>query len=71
MFLLFSSRVRPQPSVRSCPCAPDGPDQTTVELEHRLLERLVDGQALRDGINSGGGWTAMLELFAKAAANQE
>jgi hypothetical protein len=53
------------------PCAPDGPDQTTVELEHRLLERLVDGQALRDGINSGGGWTAMLELFAKAAANQE
>jgi uncharacterized protein YndB with AHSA1/START domain len=49
---------------------PDGPAQTTVELEHRLLERLVDGQALRDGINSGGGWNAILELFAKAAANQ-
>ena len=27
----------------------DGPDQTTVTLEHRHLERLVDGQALRDG----------------------
>ena len=48
---------------------PNGPDQTTVELEHRLLERLVDGQALRDGINSGGGWNAILELFAKAATN--
>ena len=48
---------------------PDGPEQTTVELEHRLLERLVDGQALRDGIDSGGGWNAILELFAKAAAN--
>jgi|SRR5215475_13702553 len=29
---------------------PDGPDQTTVELEHRHLDRLVDGQALHDGI---------------------
>ena len=27
-----------------------GPDQTTIELEHRHLERLVDGQALRDRI---------------------
>jgi uncharacterized protein YndB with AHSA1/START domain len=50
---------------------PDGPEQTTVELEHRLLERLVDGQAIRDALVSGGGWTAMLELFAKAAANQD
>jgi uncharacterized protein YndB with AHSA1/START domain len=48
---------------------PDGPGQTTVELEHRLLERLVGGQALRDGI-TGGGWSSLLELFAKAAANQ-
>jgi len=48
----------------------DGPDQTTVELEHRRLERLVDGQALRDGITGGGGWTSLLELFAKAATNQ-
>jgi uncharacterized protein YndB with AHSA1/START domain len=48
----------------------DGPGQTTVELEHRLLDRLVGGQALHDGLQGGGGWTAMLELFAKAAANQ-
>ena len=49
---------------------PDGPDQTTVELEHRHLERLVDGQALRDGITGGGGWSSLLELLAKAATNQ-
>jgi uncharacterized protein YndB with AHSA1/START domain len=49
----------------------DGPQQTTVELEHRLLDRLVGGQALRDGITGGGGWTALLELFAKAVANEE
>jgi uncharacterized protein YndB with AHSA1/START domain len=49
----------------------DGPGQTVVELEHRLLDRLVGGQALRDGITGGGGWTAILELYAKAIANQE
>jgi uncharacterized protein YndB with AHSA1/START domain len=39
-------------------------------VEHRLLERLDGGQALRDGITGGGGWTSLLELFAKAATNQ-
>jgi len=48
----------------------DGPEQTTVELDHRLLDRLVDGQALHDGIRGGGGWSAILERFAKAAANE-
>jgi uncharacterized protein YndB with AHSA1/START domain len=50
----------------------DGPGQTTVELEHRLLERLGDGEAIRGAIgSSGGGWSAILELFAKAAAAQD
>jgi uncharacterized protein YndB with AHSA1/START domain len=49
----------------------DGPGQTTVELEHRLLDRLVDGQALHDAITiQGGGWTSLLEVFAKAATDQ-
>ena len=48
----------------------DSPDQTTVTLEHRHLDRLVDGQALRDGITGGGGWTSLLELLAKATTNQ-
>ncbi len=46
----------------------DGPDRTVVELEHRHLDRLVDGQALRNGIaEGGGGWSTLLELFAKVA----
>jgi uncharacterized protein YndB with AHSA1/START domain len=49
----------------------DGPGQTTVELEHRHLDRLVEGQALRDGIRGGGGWNTILEGFAKATADQE
>jgi hypothetical protein len=38
-----------------------------ADMARPVLERLVDGQALRDGLQSGGGWIAMLELFAKAA----
>jgi len=50
---------------------PDGPGQTTVEVEHRLLDRLAGGQAIHDAIVfGGGGWTALLELFAKAADTQ-
>ncbi len=49
----------------------DGPDQTTVELEHRFLNRLVDGQALHDGIRGGGGWGAILDVYAKAATSGE
>ena len=47
---------------------PDGPGQTTVELEHRLLDRLVGGQAIYDAIRGGGGWSALLQSFAAAAA---
>jgi uncharacterized protein YndB with AHSA1/START domain len=49
----------------------DGPEQTSVELEHRLLDRLVAGQAIHDTIIGGGGWSAILELFAKAVVDQE
>jgi uncharacterized protein YndB with AHSA1/START domain len=45
----------------------DGPDHTTVELEHRHLDRLVDGQIIYDTIGQGGGWTAVLDAFVKAA----
>jgi uncharacterized protein YndB with AHSA1/START domain len=47
---------------------PLGPETTNVDLEHRLLDRLVDGDALRKGISEdGGGWGTLLELFAHAA----
>ena len=45
----------------------DDPDHTTVELEHRHLDRLVDGQIIHDAIGQGGGWTAVLDAFVKAA----
>jgi len=46
----------------------DGPEQTTVHLEHRHLGRLVAAEALRDGIvQSGGGWSTILERFARIA----
>jgi uncharacterized protein YndB with AHSA1/START domain len=50
---------------------PEGSDQTTVELEHRLIHRLVGGEAIRDSISGGGGWSAVLAQFAKAVANEE
>ncbi|MFD4431169.1 SRPBCC family protein [Nocardia sp. NPDC058497] len=46
----------------------EGPEQTSVTLEHRHLDRLVDGKAIQDTIvERGGGWSTLLELFAKAA----
>ncbi|WP_315095191.1 SRPBCC family protein [uncultured Cellulomonas sp.] len=47
---------------------PDGPDQTVVELQHRHLERLVGGEAVRKAIEEGGGgWSTLLRTFADAA----
>jgi uncharacterized protein YndB with AHSA1/START domain len=47
---------------------PEGPAQTRVDLEHRHLDRLVEGAALRDGIEAGGGgWNSTLAAYAKAA----
>ena len=43
-----------------------GPDETIVELEHRHLDRLAGGATVSDVIGQGGGWTAILETFAKA-----
>jgi hypothetical protein len=36
------------------------------QQEHRHLDGLADGGAIRGMIVSGGGWTAILELLAKA-----
>lgn len=48
----------------------DGPEQTTIDLEHRLLERLVGGQAIYEAITSqGGGWSTILDRYDKAVAN--
>ena len=47
----------------------DGPEQTTVEVEHRHFERLVGGQAIHGAINGGGGWAAAAgQLRARPSA---
>jgi uncharacterized protein YndB with AHSA1/START domain len=46
----------------------DGPERTRVELEHRFLDRLVGGHAIRGAIGQGGGWTSILQRFAGAAS---
>ncbi|MEU2255176.1 SRPBCC family protein [Nocardia xishanensis] len=46
----------------------EGPEQTGLTLEHRHLDRLVEGKAIHDTIvERGGGWSTVLEMFAKAA----
>jgi len=47
---------------------PEGPG-TRVDLEHRHLERLGDtAEALREAVDSPGGWSGLLQLYAEAAA---
>jgi uncharacterized protein YndB with AHSA1/START domain len=49
----------------------DGPEQTTVELQHRHLDRLVLGEALYQAISGAGGWKSVLEAYAAAASKQD
>lgn len=42
---------------------------TSVELEHRHIERFGDtAEALRTGVGGEGGWSSLLQQFAEAAA---
>lgn len=46
-----------------------GPRSTRVELEHRHLERYAEkADQLRTALDSKGGWSQLLQLFAAAAA---
>jgi uncharacterized protein YndB with AHSA1/START domain len=48
---------------------PEAPDRTRVELEHRSLDRHGDGwEALREGVDSDGGWPLYLQRFAEVVA---
>lgn len=47
----------------------EGADKTRLELEHRKLERHGTGwEQVRASVDSPGGWSAILENFAKVAA---
>jgi uncharacterized protein YndB with AHSA1/START domain len=45
------------------------PGRTLVELEHRNFERMGDepGAKMRGAVDSAGGWSTLLELFASKA----
>ena len=44
----------------------EGPDRTRVELEHRNLDRHLDGwQSMREGVDSGDGWPLYLRRYAE------
>jgi len=45
---------------------PDG-DATIVELEHRHFERMDRGEVMRAAVDSDGGWSGLLRLFAEYA----
>jgi uncharacterized protein YndB with AHSA1/START domain len=47
----------------------EAPDRTRVELEHRNLDRHGDGwEAVREGVDSEGGWPLYLRRFAEVVA---
>jgi uncharacterized protein YndB with AHSA1/START domain len=49
----------------------EGDDRTTVQLEHRNLDRHGDGwQMLRDGIAGGDGWPLYLQRFAELISDR-
>jgi uncharacterized protein YndB with AHSA1/START domain len=46
-----------------------GPECTRIELEHRNLDRHLDGwEAVREGVDSDGGWPLYLRRFAERLA---
>jgi uncharacterized protein YndB with AHSA1/START domain len=47
----------------------EAPDRTRVELEHRNLDRHSDDwEAVREGVDSAGGWPLYLRRFAEVVA---
>jgi uncharacterized protein YndB with AHSA1/START domain len=47
----------------------EAPDHTRVELEHRNLDRHGDGwEAVREGVDSEGGWPLYLQRYASVIA---
>jgi len=47
----------------------ESPDRTRVELEHRNLDRHgASWEAIREGVDSEGGWPLYLQRFADLLA---
>ena len=47
----------------------EGENRTRLELEHRHLDRHLDGwESLREGVDSGNGWPLYLRRYAELMA---
>src|SRR5262249_1048657 len=50
---------------------PEGPERTTVELEHRNLDRHGEGwESERDGVGGAGGWPLYLQRDVEVLAKK-
>ena len=76
--VVFSWDISPQWQIQSDPektsevevrFIAEGPGRTRVELEHRNLDRHLDGwEALRAGVDSTDGWPLYLRRYAELIA---
>jgi uncharacterized protein YndB with AHSA1/START domain len=76
--VVFSWDISPQWQVETDPAKTsevevrfiaEGPERTRVELEHRHLDRHLDGwQGLREGVDGGDGWPLYLRRYAELIA---
>ena len=46
---------------------PQGPQETSVELTHRYIERHVGATSVFEGVGSAEGWNGLLELYRRVA----
>jgi uncharacterized protein YndB with AHSA1/START domain len=50
----------------------EAPDRTRVQLEHRNLDRHLEGwEAVREGVDSEGGWPMYLQRFGELLDEQQ
>jgi uncharacterized protein YndB with AHSA1/START domain len=76
--VVFSWDISPQWQIETTPertsevevrFAPEGPDRTRVELEHRHLDRHGEGwEQSRESVAGDGGWPGCLRRFADRMA---
>jgi hypothetical protein len=48
----------------------NGPEETTVDVEHSRFERLDGGGTINDAIGGGGGWVQLLDGFVRTVSDQ-
>ena len=69
----MADRDRPREDQRGRgPFIAETPERTRVELEHRNLDRHLDGwEAVRDAVDAEAGWPLYLQRFAELLHGQQ